>query len=100
MFTVYRCELCASVARESVPRCHQCGYPKLAELTLTAEQYCAQFGHDGGEIRMPGTERYERTEFVPYIEDGCTIGGSDNRIYSHEHLFRCARCGFEQRTRR
>lgn len=100
MHTAYQCELCKHLHREQVPRCRKCGYPKLAVLTLTAQEFCAQFGHDGGEVLVPDTARYERTEFVPLEEDGITIGGSDKRVYSHEYLFRCARCGFEQRTRR
>lgn len=100
MLPAYRCELCNYLHRESVPRCSGCGYPKFAVLTLTAQEFCAQFGHDGGEVCVPATSKFERTEFRPYVEDGLTIGGSDERIYSHEYLFRCARCGFEQRTRR
>lgn len=100
MLTAYRCELCKHVHREQVVRCTKCDYPTLAVLTMTAKQFCKELGHDGGEICLPDTARYERTEFVPYVEDGCTIGGSDERIYSYKYLFRCARCGFEQRTRR
>lgn len=100
MFPAYRCELCNRLHRECPPRCRGCNFPNLVEITLTAQEFCAQFGHDGGEICVPGTERFERTEFRPYVEDGLTIGGSDERISSYEYLFRCARCGFEQRTRR
>lgn len=100
MFTAYRCEFCKRLHRERLSRCRGCSYPTLIEAALSAQEFCAQFGHDGGEVCVPDTARYERTEFDPLIEDGCVIGGCDMKIYSNEYLFRCARCGFEQRTRR
>lgn len=96
----YRCALCKHLHRERSTHCRGCRYPTLHEATLTAQEFCAQFGHDSGEMRVSDTAKFERTEFVPLEEDACTIGGSDARVYSHEYLFRCARCGHERRTRK
>jgi len=100
MHTAFECTFCKRLHQRHVVRCAQCNYPELREVTLEASAYCERFGHDGGQARVPDTARYERTEFVPLEEDGVTIGGSDEKIYSYEYLFRCARCGYEQRTRR
>ncbi|MBI4450219.1 hypothetical protein HY634_04110 [Candidatus Uhrbacteria bacterium] len=100
MYTAFECTLCKRLHRQRQPRCTACNYPELREVTLEASAYCEHFGHDGGETRVSGTARFERTIFVPLEEDGITIGGGDENVYSHEYLFRCARCGFEQRTRR
>ncbi len=100
MHTVYECTFCKRLHQQRVARCAGCNYPELHEVTLDARAFCERFGHDGGEVRVADTARYERTEFDPLVEDGCTIGGCDRKVYSHEYLFRCARCGFERRTRR
>lgn len=100
MFTAYQCTFCKRLYRECPARCHGCNYPTLTDVVLTVQEFCAQFGHDGGEVCVPDTAKFDRTEFDPLVEDGITIGGCDRKIYSYEYLFRCARCGFEQRTRR
>lgn len=81
-YPVYICDLCGK-RQDLVGRCQGCGHPQLRELQVGAEEYCFFLGHDGGEMLVPNSAREEGTHFV-----------------SHEYLFRCARCGFESRTRR
>lgn len=98
-YPVYVCDLCSN-RQNLLGRCQRCSYPQLRELQVGAVEYCFIFGHDGGTMCVPGSAREEGTQFVPLVEDGLTIGGRDEIVYSYEYLFRCARCGHESRTRR
>ena len=100
MYAAFECTFCKRLHQRHVARCAECNYPELREVMLEARAYCERFGRDGGEVCVPDSARYVRTEFDPLVEDGMTIGGCDVKIYSHEYHFRCAQCGYEQRTRR
>ena len=100
MYAAFKCALCGELHETHVTRCTTCNHPVIRNVHLGAREYCSHFGHDGGEMRVPHTERFLRRETVYREEDGCVLGmGSDENVYSHEYLFRCARCGHERRTR-
>lgn len=99
-YTVNVCDLCGNRQGVAMTRCTSCNHPALIPTEISVTEYCALVGHNGGEMCVPDSAREEGTRFVPLVEDGLTIGGRDETVYSCEYLFRCARCGFESRTRR
>jgi len=99
-YIVNVCDLCGKKQGTIRKRCAACNHPSLTETAIPVTEYCVLVGHDGGEMCLPDSARKERVQFVPLVEDGLTIGGRDEDIYSYEYLFSCARCGFEQQTRR
>jgi ribosomal protein L37E len=94
--TEYTCDLCKKTTFKKVERCPSCDYPEISEkvLQLSPKEYCKIFGHDGGRVKVSGSQREEGV-CTPRGEDE----GSVETVYSYEWLFKCARCGFTK-TRR
>lgn len=97
MLTAYQCELCKRTCQAQPRRCEGCNYPAFTAIAMTAQEYCAQFGHDEGDVVMPGTAVYKGWHFETAAgEMGLPV---EVRDYTHEHLAKCARCGREKKYR-
>ncbi len=70
-YPVWRCKLCKKDTALSPlnGRCQFCNYPELEERQVTAKEYCELVGHDGGEVRLPGTSQFERKEWDALVID-------------------------------
>lgn len=97
MFVAHKCELCGMTYRCKPNRCEYCNYPTFREVELSAEEYCKIFGHDGGEIIVPGTTEFLEKRWGEY--GGEIPWAYEYSVYTHEHLFKCARCGHEKKRR-
>lgn len=98
MLSAWKCGLCTRLQKARHDRCKFCNYPNLQEISLDPREYCKAFGHNGGTVRIEGTSKNEGYHHCNH--DAGEYCLCDTYKYSHEYLFKCARCGYEKRYRK
>ena len=99
-----RCKLCGIDLQGThySGRCTKCNYPDLEHISLAPDDYCQKFGHDGGEVRLEETKRFER-EVERSLRLAESRAGAIHhyvKIHSYVFHFRCGRCGLEKKERK